>query len=115
MIRGVTIIIRLWVSRPMDVLLEQAVEVGHFVENRHAELVASFAEALDAAQQDRAAVGHADGRGHRDEREGGQLDRRAGIGVVRIVGRLVPQFARIGGGRLQALTRRVGRGGRESR
>ena len=66
-------------------VLEQAVDVGKLAQDRHAELVAAFAQALDAAQQHRAAVGHADRGGHRDEREVRQLHRDAVVVVVGLV------------------------------
>src|SRR5688500_16907095 len=38
---------------------EDAVDVGQLAEQRHAALAAAFAQPLDAAEQHRAAVGHA--------------------------------------------------------
>ena len=69
-------------------VLEQTVDVRQLAEDRHAELVAAFAQPLDAAQEHRAAVGHADCRADRYEREAGQLDRDALGGRRRVVGAL---------------------------
>ena len=44
MIRGVTIIIRLSVVRPDADIREQTIDVGNLAEDRHAELVAPFAD-----------------------------------------------------------------------
>ncbi len=58
---------------------------GILFEDRHAELVAAFAQSLDAAQQHRAAVGHADRGRDGDEGERGQLHRDAFVVVVMVV------------------------------
>ena len=78
MMRGVTIIIRLrGVAAGADVV-EQAVEVGNLVQNRHAVLQPLLrSEPLDAAQEHGAAVGHADRGRNRGKGEGGQLHRGA--------------------------------------
>ena len=58
-------------------VLEEAVDIRHLREDWHAEFVATFAESLDAAQEHRAAVGHADSGGDGGEEKLRQLDRRA--------------------------------------
>src|SRR5205085_8113981 len=54
-------------------VFEQSVDVGELAEDRHAELVAPFAEAFDAAEQHRSAVWHADRGRYGYERERWQL------------------------------------------
>ena len=95
-------------------VLEEPVEVRNLIKHGHAGLGASFAQSLDAAQQDGAAVRHANGRGHGDKGEGGQLNGGAGIRARRVVSGLIPELGGIGGVRLNARPRGIGRGARRA-
>ena len=67
MMRGVTISIRLVLTRPMPTLRKRRSIQRGLGEDRHAVLLPFLVEPLDAAQEDRAAVGDGDGR-----RDGGR-------------------------------------------
>jgi hypothetical protein len=93
MMRGVTIIIRLCVSRPMPTFLNSRLMYGSFAEHRDAAFVAAFAQPLDPAQQHGPAVRDTDRGRDRGEVERRQLDRGTRDDIALVVRTVLPSLA----------------------